>query len=406
MDLLKQLTIKNLKLNKKRTAVTIIGIMLSVALITAVATMYSSGINSLIKFEKYQYGEFHVEYENVPISEITNFKNNRKIEDIYLTQSIGYAKIDSQNEGKPYAYVKAFTKSSLENLSVKLVEGKLPENDSEILIPTHLKTNGRMVLNVGDTITLDVGKRVNSDGYELNQSNPFISEDKTEITENAETNEIISTENIQESSEKIIDAQTKTYKVVGIIERPATNIESYSAPGYTFITYLNDNEQNSNVDLYAKYTKNGVKEAYKITANIIGVDENLFEKYQKGMELSKDEFDKYSQEIEKAKYKITMNNYLIGLETDPIGASGIGGLGSVVAVICIIIVVTSVFCIKNSFDISITEKIKQYGMLRSIGATKKQIKRNVFYEATILGIIGIPLRNINWTFSIIHFNNS
>ena len=30
-------------------------------------------------------------------------------------------------------------------------------------------------------------------------------------------------------------------------------------------------------------------------------------------------------------------------------------------------------------------------MLRSIGATKKQIKRNVFYEATILGLIGIPL---------------
>ena len=56
-----------------------------------------------------------------------------------------------------------------------------------------------------------------------------------------------------------------------------------------------------------------------------------------------------------------------------------------------IIVVTSVFCIKNSFDISITEKIKQYGMLRSIGATKKQIKHNVFYEASILGLIGIPL---------------
>ena len=42
MNLLNNLTIKNLKLNKKRTIVTIIGIMLSVALITAVATIYSS----------------------------------------------------------------------------------------------------------------------------------------------------------------------------------------------------------------------------------------------------------------------------------------------------------------------------------------------------------------------------
>ena len=60
-------------------------------------------------------------------------------------------------------------------------------------------------------------------------------------------------------------------------------------------------------------------------------------------------------------------------------------------IVMIIIIFTSVFCIKNSFDISINEKIKQYGMLRSIGATKKQIKRNVYYEGTILGIIGIPL---------------
>ena len=42
MNLLNKLTIKNLKLNKKRTIVTIIGIMLSVALITAVSGMFFS----------------------------------------------------------------------------------------------------------------------------------------------------------------------------------------------------------------------------------------------------------------------------------------------------------------------------------------------------------------------------
>lgn len=62
MDLLKKLTIKNLKLNKKRTIVTIIGIMLSVALITAVATIYSSSISSLIEFETYEKGDFHVAF--------------------------------------------------------------------------------------------------------------------------------------------------------------------------------------------------------------------------------------------------------------------------------------------------------------------------------------------------------
>ena len=362
MDLLNKLTIKNLKLNKKRTIVTIIGIMLSVALITAVASMYSSGLQSLINFETREKGYFHVAYYNVPKSEISTFENNRKIETVNLTQNIGYAKIDSQNEYKPYAYIKAFTNDSLKNLSVKLVEGRLPQNENEIVIPTHLKTNGRIVLNVGDTITLDIGKRVDIDGYELDQSNPFNADDLT-----------------------------SEYKIVGIIERPATNIEQYTAPGYTFVTYIDENKLNGNIDVYTRYTKDGIKDSYKVTANILGIDEDIFEKFNSNqIDMTTEMLEKYNEEMEKARYDIDFNTYLIGLETDPFGMSSIGGLAVVVGIVIGIIVFTSIFCIKNSFDISITEKIKQYGMLRSIGATKKQIKRNVFYEATILGLIGIP----------------
>ena len=373
MSLLNKLTIKNLKLNKKRTIVTIIGIMLSVSLITAVATMYNSAIKSLINFEIREKGDFHVAYYDVPKEEIDTFKNNRSIDTLNLVENIGYAKIDSKNEYKPYAYIKAFTKSSLNNLSIKLVEGRLPENSNEILIPTHLKTNGRITLNVGDVITLDVGTRVDNEGYELNQINPLYTNDDGT------------------ASEKIVNTTSKTYKVVGIIERPATNIEGYTAPGYTFITYYDENNLSDIVDIYAKYNKDGVKRAYEVTANIIGVDEVLFTKYYSGESMSEEEFNKYTDQIAKAKYDININDYLIDLETNPIKSSGIGGLGIVVGIVMAIIVVTSVFCIKNSFDISITEKIKQYGMLRSIGATKKQIKHNVFYEASILGLIGIPL---------------
>ena len=373
MSLLNKLTIKNLKLNKKRTIVTIIGIMLSVSLITAVATMYNSAIKSLINFEIREKGDFHVAYYNVPQEEIDTFKNNRSIDTLNLVENIGYAKIDSKNEYKPYAYIKAFTKSSLNNLSIKLVEGRLPENSNEILIPTHLKTNGRITLNVGDVITLDVGTRVDNEGYELNQINPLYTNDDGT------------------ASEKIVNTTSKTYKVVGIIERPATNIEGYTAPGYTFITYYDENNLSDIVDIYAKYNKDGLKRAYDVTANIIGVDEVLFKKFYSEESMSEEEFNKYTDQIAKAKYDININDYLIDLETNPIKSSGIGGLGIVVGIVMAIIVVTSVFCIKNSFDISITEKIKQYGMLRSIGATKKQIKHNVFYEASILGLIGIPL---------------
>lgn len=391
MKLLNKLTIKNLKLNRKRTIVTIIGITLSVALITAVATMYSSAIHSLISFETREKGNFHVAYYNVPKEEVVTFKNNRSIETINLTQNIGYAKIDSKNEYKPYAYIKGFTESSLKNLSVKLVEGRLPQNENEIVIPTHLKTNGRLTLNVGDNITLNVGKRVTNEGYELDQSNPYHPDDEDISIYDAETGEEIDSSHEEKIEESIVDTTSKTYKIVGIIERPASNVESYSAPGYTFITHIDENKLSGNVDLYARYTKDGTRNSYKVTASILGIDEVLFEKYYKGETSSNEEFNKIVEELDNAKYEIDTNRYLISLETNPIGSRNDGGLIIVVAIVIGIIIFTSVFCIKNSFDISITEKTKQYGMLRSIGATKKQIKKNVFYEASILGVIGIPL---------------
>ena len=374
MSLLNKLTIKNLNLNKKRTVVTIIGIMLSVALITAVASIYSSGIKSLIKYETCEKGNFHTAFYNVPVSDIDIFENNRNIETINITKNVGYAKIDSKNEYKPYAFIKAFTKDSLKNLSVKLVDGRLPENENEVVIPTHLKTNGRLFLNIGDSITLDIGKRIDNSNYELNQNNPYQKND-------------------EEVGESIVETTSKTYKIVGIIERPATNIEGYSAPGYTFITYLEENKINGIVDVYARFSKDGVKNSYETIANILGVDAKLFKKVNDNeKQASNKELKEYLNQMDKAKYSdINVNSYLIALETNPISNSGIGGLGIVVGIVIGIIVFTSIFCIKNSFDISITEKIKQYGMLRSIGATKRQIKRNVFYEATILGLIGIPL---------------
>lgn len=372
MDLLNKLTIKNLKLNKKRTIVTIIGIMLSVALITAVATMYSSAIKSLINFETYHKGNFHIAFYDVNENDIYKIEKNKGVEELYLTNNIGYAKLsDSKNDYKPYAYIKGFTNDALENLSIKLIDGRLPENESEIVIPNHLKTNGRVNLKIGDVVTLDVGKRINEEQAELKQYNPFIKDVK----------------------EDIVDTTSKTYKIVGIIERPATNVENYEAPGYTFITYLDKEKIEGNLDVYAKFNKYGSKNYLNVAANILQVDADIFVKgYTHNFTESEENgFKKFTEELSKAKYQFYINDYLILLENNPLDGNDTGDLGIVVAIVCIIIVLTSVFCIKNSFDISITEKIKQYGMLRSIGATKKQIKRNVYYEGTILGIIGIPL---------------
>ncbi|MBR6404397.1 MAG: ABC transporter permease [Eubacterium sp.] len=363
MNLLNKIPIKNLKLNKKRTIVTIIGIILSVALLTATASLYSSFIQSLINYEVKEQGNFHVAYHNVPISDLDTFRNNSNISDICIAQDEGYAKIESKNDYKPYAFIKKYTKDALDNLSVTLAEGRLPENENEIVIPTHLKTNGRNNLKVGDSISLDVGQRVDGNGNVLNQNNAY---------------EDTSTE------ESLINTTNKTYTVVGVAERPAKTIEAYSAPGYTFITYTDESNLTDNVDVYVKYTKKAIKNWVNVTAEILDIDPGLYDS------LNEDKLYELS-ESQNIKYQIDTNGYLVGLESGALINSSASELEGVIATVLAIIVFTSVFCIKNSFDISITEKTKQYGMLKSIGATKKQIRKNVFFEATVLGLIGIPI---------------
>lgn len=367
MNILNKLTIKNLKLNKKRTIVTIIGIILSVALICAVASMVSSFRESLIRFEINRDGNFHYEFSGIDTKTLKEIKNNKNFDKVYISKNIGYLKLDnSKNEDKPYAYLIAMNKITMSNVSLNLIEGRFPTNDNEIVIPRHLKTNGRVDYKVGDTITLYLGDRI-SDGYILNQYNPY---------------------NKDEETFEIKD--TKTFKIVGIVERPSTIIENYSAPGYTFITYLNENNYSGEYNVYLRYTKEALKNRYEITARLLNVDPIKYEKYMTDFEsLKESEIDEVEEKIVKTPH--IMNGYLISLETMSLKDSTMKVLYMLSTIVIIIIIVSSVFCIKNSFDISITEKTKQYGMFRSIGATSKQIKKNVLYEAFILGIIGIPL---------------
>ena len=371
MKLLNNMTIKNLKLNKKRTLVTIIGIVLSVALMTAVASLFMSFRETLISYEINLKGNYHYEFANVPASDLKYFEKNRMIEENSIVQNIGYAKLDNiQNEYKPYLYIKAYNSTALKNLAVNLTEGRLPQNSNEIVIPTHLETNGRIKYNVGDRLTLNVGTR-ETDGSTLDQYNPYDPED-------TEVNEVL------------VNMKTKEYTIVGIMQRPSTNIEPYTAPGYTVITYL-DNFDTGYYDVYSLYTKQGLKNRYQVSADIVGTTAETFQKYVEGTWDTEDEAGQVIDAMRNVKYDLGFNSYLISLETGLFKESSTRSMGIVIGIVLIIIVVSSVFCIRNSFDISISERVRQYGMLRSIGATSKQIKHNVYYEAFILFLIGVPL---------------
>lgn len=383
MNLMKTLTLKNLKLNRKRTIVTIVGIILATALLSALVTLVSSFQYSMIEYQKQKGGDFHVKFSNVKMSELSEFKNNRNIESTFETMGMGFAKLDGcKNEDKPYAYVMATDEAGFERGCFKLIEGRMAKNEDEIVIPRHLKTNGRIDIKVGDEITLDIGKRYDSN------------------------TESVIWENIayEHEAETLTDTVTKRYKVVGIMERPGYGMEDYSAAGYTFVTYSDElaaidngtksevNEADTTLTVYSRYTQKALRNKDAVTADIIGVDEKLFEKSNNSsVEMSAEESDRFLKEMENAKYDIYINRFLISYEcVFPIDGT-FKALFTVAAVVALIIILTSVYCIKNSFNISITEKIRQYGMLASVGATRRQIKSSVKTEAAMLGVVGIPV---------------
>lgn len=380
MNLMKTLTLKNLKLNRKRTIVTIVGIILATALLSALVTLVSSFQYSMIEYQKQKGGDFHVKFSNVKMSELSEFKNNRNIESTFETMGMGFAKLDGcKNEDKPYAYVMATDEAGFERGCFKLIEGRMAKNEDEIVIPRHLKTNGRIDIKVGDEITLDVGKRYDSNTEGV-------------IWENSA---------YEHEAETLTDNVTKHYKVVGIMERPGYGMEDYSAAGYTFVTYSDelaaiDNGSKSEADttltVYSRYTQKALRNKDAVTADIIGVDEKLFAKANNSsVEMTAEESDRFLKEMENAKYDIYINGFLISYEcVFPIDGT-FKALFTVAAVVALIIILTSVYCIKNSFNISITEKIRQYGMLASVGATRRQIKSSVKTEAAMLGVVGIPV---------------
>lgn len=65
-------------------------------------------------------------------------------------------------------------------------------------------------------------------------------------------------------------------------------------------------------------------------------------------------------------------------------------LYSVGGIVIIIIMIGSVFLIHNAFHISLNERMHQFGILLSVGATKKQLRNSVLFEGLCIGTIGIP----------------
>lgn len=331
MSILNRLTIKNLRLNKKRTIVTIIGIILSTALMVGIGLLFSSFQDLMIRDTIGYNGKYEANYGDVDLNKLNNIKD--KYFTYFYEKPIGFSKIESSNEYKPYMYITSVNKEYFDEL--KLIEGSFPKNENEVVISNHVITNGGLNYKVGDIVTFTYGSR-NTDG---------------DIT--LANSELV-------DGEFLTNEGTHTYKIVGIVER--SNFENYSACGYTAFT-LDVNNDKGSVNLYVMFNKN---------KKIIKQSEKL------------------AKELGYNNY-INYNSTLLALY----GESTYGNvMTTMVSMMMIMLALVSIGCIiviYNSFAISVMERKKEFGLLSSIGATKRQLSHTVFFEAVFVGVIGIIL---------------
>lgn len=331
MSILNDLTIKNLKLNKKRTIVTIVGIILSTALMVGIGLLFSSFQDYMIRETISYNGKYEAEYGDVSLDKLNSI--DKKDFSYFYQKPIGFSKFDSANEYKPYIYISSVDKEYFNELH--LISGRFAEKDSELVISNHINTNGGASYKIGDIITLKYGERV-VEGVNTLANNEYYEEETLNIV------------------------GEKTYTIVGIVER--SNFEDYSASGYsTFTLDMNDKDGTANVFVMFNNKKKIIKQSEDL-AKKLGYNN-----------------------------AISYNSTLLALY----GESTYGNImKSMITMIVIMLSLVSIGCIVviyNSFAISVMERKKEFGLLSSIGATKKQLSYTVFFEALIEGIIGIIL---------------
>lgn len=372
MKLLNKLTLKNLRLNKVRTIVTIVGIMLSAALITVVSGMALSGRQTMIDAQAAWSGNYDVALDIIDNSVIETARNNRNVENAFYKERLGFSKATVADNAE-YGYaVTAISENAFDGcFKLKLEKGSFPTNSNEAVVTGAFKNTDGKDVKVGDKITLELGVLKGTDGKVLGES---------ELLD-------LSPKRFKES--KITDKKQKTYTITGIIENPNTRELN---PSSCFEIYTVSDEK-APVEairtkhmnkLYIAYTPQSEGNYLQNTADILGF------KADDMNNVSSDEISPEDQQTS------GVNGY--SFNTTLLAMKGYGGsegtnvmIFSLAVIIIIIVMLASVFVIRNSFAISITEKTSMYGMLASVGATKRQIRRNVLFEGFILGLIGIPL---------------
>lgn len=342
MKILFLYTKRMLAANKARTAVTFAGIVLSFALLTAVITGTSSLFHFFSEYMKMRDGDYYGVIYNCNEEDEARLAQSGEVTQSCRMGIVGVAEKEFGIEhelslsNKAYVVIGSVDVDFFDTMGVRLIEGRLPGNDSEVIIPQMMTTNEKK-FQIGDTVTWQIGKRIGSDGRVIQH--------QEQIREDRSNEDFCEKETIQAE-------HAKTYTIVGISTNPG--YQMFAEPCYLVLT---TGVQTATSDIYLK-TKS-IDDTNDFIAKNFGdhqskMNETLLRYFGKG--------------VSDVRYT------LFGM----------------CAVLMVVVAVASVALIYNSFSISLTERTRQFGLFKSIGATRFQVMTSVFLEAGFLAVSAIP----------------
>lgn len=351
-----------MKQNKKRTFITALGIFFMVVLMTCVFIGKDTAVAYLTQVAESKSGSWHVTAYHADADQYQQIRNLSYIEKTAVSYDMGYSDCEqSENAEKPYWKLKAYSEPCFEWMNIKLVEGRLPQNEKEVVISKAVIDDGAG-LEIGDSITVSTFNRsikgINPDAE--NTVFPFfqvtvaygetveVPQDFPFYGENDSFEEIHTYTGIQEE-----------YTVVGIIEAPS--YETESGAFYTAIVYTPNemgNRETVNVSCRMDVEKN-----YNVSdiQNIMGTDEGAYE----------------------------FNDLVLAFAAKSSDSSMNIMIRFIVIFFLIFILAASMILIYNGFNISFEERSRYLGMLSLVGATKQQKNSSVYYEAFTLLLLSL-----------------
>lgn len=353
-----------MKRNRKRTMTAFLGIVFMVLLMTCVFVGKDTAVSYMERLAASKDGKWHAIVYDATGEDLSELDGMKYVLDTAVSKRMGITAFElSANPEKPYLNIRAYSEKCFDWMNIELSEGRFPSATDEIILSESTRADGSDV-KIGDEISAVYFNRSITGTAEGRETAFPFQGITVEYGETIEVSQDFPYYGENESFRENINytGESQNYKVVGFMKAP--NYESGGAACYEALTW--------------------------ISPEIAAADGGHF---NVSMMLDLDnkivtpvwELNKFSEEKE-----VAFNDYVLVFS----GNSSDSVVNRIVRVMTIfflaIIIVVSVILIYNLFNMSFEERSRYLGMLCSVGATGRQKRSSVYYEAFYLLLLALP----------------